>query len=199
MGPSAPDLTSLRSKMYLHLPPFPFPPPPLYFHITPPPPPPNTGSLTFTGICTHSCFNHHNFFFPLALGGVHDCELTDDYCKRYFVVGLLLREVRTTMCFFWALSSRQSLIFPSKMVEQVNVKCDRPAIGINLSGNPALGTHVVPALPSLSTTLRECLHSTEIDCFWMPIIYRVMKWIINERQSQLCSKWRKESLKKIWA
>ena len=36
-----------------------------------------------------------SFFFlsVLALGGVHDCELTDDYCKRYFLVGLLLREV----------------------------------------------------------------------------------------------------------
>ena len=34
-------------------------------------------------------------FVSLALGGVHDCELTDDYCKRYFLVGLLLREVRT--------------------------------------------------------------------------------------------------------
>lgn len=34
-----------------------------------------------------------DFCLPLALGGVHDSELTDDYCKRYFLVGLLLREV----------------------------------------------------------------------------------------------------------
>ena len=34
------------------------------------------------------------FVLP-ALGGVHESELTDDYCKRYFLVGLLLREVRT--------------------------------------------------------------------------------------------------------
>ena len=34
------------------------------------------------------------FCFCSALGGVHDCELTDDYCKSYFLVGLLLREVR---------------------------------------------------------------------------------------------------------
>lgn len=32
------------------------------------------------------------------LGGVHECELTDDYCKRYFLVGLLLREVSTNIC-----------------------------------------------------------------------------------------------------
>ncbi|XP_074634034.1 dedicator of cytokinesis protein 9-like isoform X3 [Acropora palmata] len=47
---------------------------------------------------------NHEHFIPLnlpldvrALGGVHDCELTDDYCKRYFLVGLLLREISSAL------------------------------------------------------------------------------------------------------
>lgn len=38
--------------------------------------------------------------FLSALGGVHDSELSDDYCKRYFLVGLLLREVRASSGIF---------------------------------------------------------------------------------------------------
>ncbi|XP_078379462.1 dedicator of cytokinesis protein 11-like isoform X4 [Oculina patagonica] len=47
---------------------------------------------------------NHEHYIPLnlpldvrTLGGVHDCELTDDYCKRYFLVGLLLREVSSAL------------------------------------------------------------------------------------------------------
>ncbi|XP_022797946.1 dedicator of cytokinesis protein 11-like [Stylophora pistillata] len=47
---------------------------------------------------------NHEHYIPLnlpldvrTLGGVHECELTDDYCKRYFLVGLLLREVSSAL------------------------------------------------------------------------------------------------------
>ncbi|XP_073255433.1 dedicator of cytokinesis protein 11-like [Porites lutea] len=47
---------------------------------------------------------NHEHYIPLnlpldvrALGGVHDSELTDDYCKRYFLVGLLLREISSAL------------------------------------------------------------------------------------------------------
>ncbi|XP_068733995.1 dedicator of cytokinesis protein 9-like isoform X4 [Montipora capricornis] len=47
---------------------------------------------------------NHEHYIPLnlpldvrALGGVHNCELTDDYCKRYFLVGLLLREISSAL------------------------------------------------------------------------------------------------------
>ena len=34
---------------------------------------------------------------------MHDSELTDDYCKRYFLVGLLLREVlRYNLQMLWS-------------------------------------------------------------------------------------------------
>jgi len=46
------------------------------------------------------CVCDHEHFIPLNLpldirkkGGVHESTLNDHYCKRHFLVGLLLREV----------------------------------------------------------------------------------------------------------
>ncbi|XP_031567360.1 dedicator of cytokinesis protein 11-like isoform X3 [Actinia tenebrosa] len=47
---------------------------------------------------------NHEHYIPLnlpldirGLGGIHDCELSDEYCKRFFLVGLLLREVSSAL------------------------------------------------------------------------------------------------------
>lgn len=34
----------------------------------------------------------------LDFGGVYECELIDDYCKRYFFVGFFLWEVSINIC-----------------------------------------------------------------------------------------------------
>ncbi|KXJ26177.1 Dedicator of cytokinesis protein 9 [Exaiptasia diaphana] len=47
---------------------------------------------------------NHEHYIPLnlpldvrGLGGVHECELSDDFCKRFFLVGLLLREASSAL------------------------------------------------------------------------------------------------------